>query len=86
MPGLRIDRGGVVEELARVLVPHDPRQFGRRVVKLEIADKVRLAGREQLLLHIADRHGLRDQLDAHLRGGKHLRHRGRRLVLQRVGV
>jgi hypothetical protein len=32
------------------------------------------------------RHDPRNQLDAHLQGGKHLRHRGRRLVLQRVGI
>jgi len=32
------------------------------------------------------RHDARDQLDAHLRGRKYLRHRGSGLVLQRVGV
>jgi hypothetical protein len=27
LPGLRIDGGGIVEELVRVLVAHDPRQL-----------------------------------------------------------
>jgi len=34
----------------------------------------------------AFRHDPRDQLDPHLRSREHLRHRGRGLVLQRVGV
>ena len=141
---------GSLKNAVGVLVAHDPRQLGRGVVELAVADQIDLAARDQLLLDIGDRHGLRellglaaraqahidghvvaglpaarididpgvaqphgllllamladravqqredvahafghdprDQLDAHLRGREHLRHRGRRLVLQRIGV
>ena len=62
LPGLRIDRGGIVEEGRGILVPHDPRQLGRGVVELAITDHVDLAGSNELLLDIGDRHGLRELL------------------------
>jgi hypothetical protein len=57
LAGLRIDRGGIVEERVRVLVAHDPRQLGRRVVELAVVDQVGLAGGDELLLDAADRPG-----------------------------
>jgi hypothetical protein len=62
LPGLRIDGGGIVEELIRVLVAHDPRQLGRGVVELQIADQIALATGQHLLLHIGERHHLRELL------------------------
>ena len=54
LPGLRIGGGRIIEERARVLVAHDPRQLGRGVVKLEIADEIGLAGREDQNLEALD--------------------------------
>ncbi len=59
---LRIDRSRIVEERRGVLVAHDPRQLRSRVVELAVADHVDLAGRDQLLLDVGDRHGLRELL------------------------
>jgi hypothetical protein len=46
---LRIDRSGIVEEAPRILAPHDPRQFGRGVIELAIADHVDPAAGDQRL-------------------------------------
>jgi hypothetical protein len=43
-------------------VPHDPRDLGRGIVKLGIADQIGLAARDQLLLDIGQRHHLRELL------------------------
>jgi hypothetical protein len=59
---LRTDRSRIVEERRGALVPHDPRQLGRGVVEFSVADHVDLAGRDELLLDIGDRHGLGELL------------------------
>ena len=58
---LRTDDGRIGKTRS-VLVAHDPRQLGRGVVKLEVADQVGLAARNHFLLHIRDRHGLGELL------------------------
>ena len=42
-------------------MPHDPRQLGRGIVKLEIADQIGLAAGDHLLLHIRDQVMLADR-------------------------
>jgi hypothetical protein len=52
---------GIVEELVRVLVPHDPGQLGRGIVEMEVADQVGLAAGDYLPLHISDQAMLTDR-------------------------
>lgn len=62
LAGLRIDRGRVIEEPVRVLVPHDLGQLGCGVIEFAVADQIDFSTRDQLFLNIGERHQLRELL------------------------